>query len=229
MHRLRPERRGGVLALASNSRRPALQGRGEDAAGVVRSDGESGADGHKKICYVLDQTFQTSREFEPYGPAMYDVTKLKTVADCRLVMQRARQQNVPDVYDAVFRRMCQLVGSENDDPGDPLVRDFYETLAAYEQLLTEKNGRTQPAHRTRQKIANKGVYESLVEWTRGKAETDGFRILVEAGLPEYTGEYLVARYAKRFPADVVSLARERLGAHNIALPAVNPDSLDQSS
>jgi hypothetical protein len=149
---------------------------------------------------------------------MYDVAKLKSVAECRLVMQRARQQERPDVYDSVFRRMCQLVGSENDDPGDPLVRDFYETLAAYEQLLTEKNGKTQPAHRTRQKIANKGVYESLVEWTRGKTETEGFKILVRAGLPEYTGEYLVVRYADRFPEDVVSLARERLAAHNIALP-----------
>ncbi len=42
---------------------------------------------------------------------MYDVAKLKTVAECRLVMKRARQQNVPSVYDSVFRRMCQLVGS----------------------------------------------------------------------------------------------------------------------
>jgi hypothetical protein len=149
---------------------------------------------------------------------MYDVSKLKTLADCRTVMQRARDRNLKDVYDAVFRRMCQLVGSANDDPNDPLVKDFYETLAAYEQLLTEKNGKTQPAHRTRQKIANKGVYDSLIEWTRGKTETDGFKLLVEAGLPEYTGEYLVARYADRFPADVVSLAHERLTAHSIPLP-----------
>lgn len=116
--------------------------------------------------------------------------------------------------------MCQLVGSANDDPTDSLVKDFYETLAAYEQLLTERNSRTQLAHRTRQKIANKGVYESLVEWTRGKTETEGFKVLINAGLPEYTGEYLVARYAGRFPADVVALARERLSAHNIMLPQI---------
>jgi hypothetical protein len=69
---------------------------------------------------------------------MYDVTKLKSLAECRTVMQRARDRNLPDVYEAVFRRMCQLVGSENDEPSDPLVKDFYETLAAYEQLLTER-------------------------------------------------------------------------------------------
>ena len=103
---------------------------------------------------------------------MYDVAKLNTLTECRTVMQRARLRNLPDVYEAVFRRMCQLVGSDNDDPNDPLVKDFYETLAAYEQLLTEKNGKTTAAVRTRQKIANKGVYQSLIEWTRGKVETN---------------------------------------------------------
>ena len=149
---------------------------------------------------------------------MYDVTKLKSLPDCRTVMQRARQRNLPDVYEAVFRRMCQLVGSDNDDPNDPLVKDFFETLAAYEQLLTEKHGKTTAAGRTRQKIANKGVYQSLIEWTRGKTETNGFKLLVDAGLPEYTGEYLVVRYADRFPADTAALARDRLTSHKIALP-----------
>lgn len=154
----------------------------------------------------------------PIDTLTYDVANLKSVSGCRTVMERARARNLPEVYNAVFRRMCQLVGSENDDPSDPLVRDFFETLAAYEQLLTEKNGRSQLAHRTRQKISNKGVYQSLIEWTRGKAETEGFKLLVQAGLPEFTGEYLVVRYAERFPEDVVNAARERLTLHGISLP-----------
>jgi hypothetical protein len=149
---------------------------------------------------------------------MYDASKLKTVADCRIVMQRARARDMPKVYEAAFRRMCQLVGDKNENPNDPLIKDFYETLAAYEHLLAEKNGKNQRAHRTRQKIANKGVHQSLIEWARGKTETNGFRLLIEAHLPEYTGEYLVARYADRFPADVVALAKERLISHGIALP-----------
>ena len=148
---------------------------------------------------------------------MYDASKLKTVAECRIVLERARARRLDDVYSAVFRRLCQLVGNENDHPDDPLVRDFYETLAAYEQLLTEKNGRNTPATRTRQKLANKGVHLSLIEWTRGKIETNGFTLLVDAGLPEYTGEYLVARYADRFPPDVVQLAQERLEKHGVQL------------
>jgi hypothetical protein len=149
---------------------------------------------------------------------MYNASKLKTVAECRIVLDRARVQKRDDVYAAVFRRMCQLVGSENDDPDDPLVRDFHETLAAYEQLLTEKNGRNTIATRTRQKLENKGVHLSLVEWTRGKIETNGFTLLIDAGMPEYIGEYLVTRHAARFPLDVVQLARERLVSHDVRLP-----------
>lgn len=148
---------------------------------------------------------------------MYDVSKLKTLADCRTVLLRAREKNLSDIYNAVFRRFCELVGTENDDPADPLVRDFYETLAAYEQLLTEKNGRTTAASRTRQKIDNKGVHQSLIEWTQGRVETNGFKLLVEKGLPEFTGEYLVVRYADRFPKDVVELARKRLTEHGIKI------------
>ena len=166
---------------------------------------------------------------------MYDVRTLRTVSECRTVLDRARARGMGDVYVAVFRRLCELVGNEHDDPDDPLVRDFHETLAAYEQLLTEKNGRNTIATRTRQKIYNKGVYQSLpestmstsqrrngaassIEWTRGKIETNGFTLLLDARLPEYTGEYLVARYGDRFPADVVQLARERLQSHAVQLP-----------
>lgn len=149
---------------------------------------------------------------------MYDVGKLKTVADCRTVMERALQRDMTAVYQAAFRRMCEIAGSEQDDPADPLVRGFHSMLAAYEQLLTEKNGRTTPASRTRQKLRNKGVYQCLIDWTEGTAETDGFKLLIEAGMPELTGEYLVASHPDRFPSHVVALAGERLSRHGVRLP-----------
>lgn len=149
---------------------------------------------------------------------MYDLRSLKTVAECRTVMERAKRTGNDSVYQEVFRRMCAISGHENDDPNDPLVRDFHATLAAYEQLLTEKNGRNQPAGRTRQKIKNKGIVQSLSDWATSTAETPGFRLLVEAGLPDFTGEYVVIRHAGRFPAEVVAKARTRLDAHGIQAP-----------
>ena len=153
---------------------------------------------------------------------MYDVSKLKTQEQCRIVMERAKEGGLDDFYENVFRRYCEIVGAEHDDPDDPLIREFWKTLAAYEQLLTEKNCKTTLATRTRQKIRNKGVYQSLVEWTNKKIETNGFALLVEKGLPEYTAEYLVVKYGDRFPSDVVGLGRKRLEEHGIAPPDRSP-------
>ena len=148
----------------------------------------------------------------------YDVIKLKTVEECRTVIRRAIQRNLLDVRTAVFKRICELQGAANDDPADPMVRDFHETLAAYEQLLSEKNGKLTRASRTRLKIANKGIHQSLLDWTKGKEQTNGFKLLVYVGMLEYTGEYLVLRYASRFPEDVVASARDRLVSNGIAVP-----------
>ena len=71
---------------------------------------------------------------------MYDASKLKTPAECRIVMKRAKERGLDDVYRVVFQRYCALVGGEHSDPSDPLIGDFFQTLGAYEQLLTEKMG-----------------------------------------------------------------------------------------
>ena len=46
---------------------------------------------------------------------MYYISNLKTAAECRTVMQRARERNQSDVYQAVFRHLCELAGAGNDD------------------------------------------------------------------------------------------------------------------
>jgi hypothetical protein len=68
-------------------------------------------------------------------------------------------------------------------------------LAAYEQLLTEKNGRTTIASRTRQKLSRKGVELCLIEWTEKNSETMGFSMLVDAGMRPVLCRFLGRRVA----------------------------------
>jgi hypothetical protein len=96
---------------------------------------------------------------------------------------------------------------------DPLHRDFARTLAAYEELLTQKNGRTTRASRTRQKLSNKGVEQSLQDWALAKQPTEGFMLLMDNNLEDLTGEYLVVKYAERFSAQAVKAAQSRLESH----------------
>ena len=72
--------------------------------------------------------------------------------ELRGLMANAKRLRRDDIWQEAFRRLCALEGL---DQTDPLHRDFYQTLAAYEQLLTEKNHRTTRASRTRQKLKNK--------------------------------------------------------------------------
>lgn len=148
-----------------------------------------------------------------------DASKIVQLADrdaLRNLMENARRLNRDDVYWQAFRRLCSLEGMQYDDP---LERDFYDVLNAYEELLTQKHGRTTKAARTRQKLANKRVEQCLIDWALGPP-TDGFKLLIDNGLPELTAEYLVVKYDKRFPRNAVESARKRLSDHGVSLSDV---------
>ncbi len=122
------------------------------------------------------------------------------------LMENARKLDRDDVYWLAFRQKCSLEGMNLDDP---LERDFYNVLNAYEELLTEKNGRTTKANRTRQKLARKGIEQCLIDWALG-APTEGFKLLIKKGLSELTAEHLVVHYKDRFPPEAVDAAQKRL-------------------
>ena len=139
-----------------------------------------------------------------------DVSKLKTPKEAQNLMDNARRMGREDVYQAAFARKCELESDGQDDPNDPLVRDFWMTVAAYEQLLSEKNERRTAASRTRQKVSKDGILATVQSWARKREPTMGFELLSQAGQWKLTGEYLVLKHAHRFdPADVES-ARDRL-------------------
>ena len=136
--------------------------------------------------------------------------------ELRNLMANAKRMNRDDVWREAFRRLCALDGI---DQTDPLHRDFYETLAAYEQLLTEKNRRTTRASRTRQKLKNKGVVQCLEDWAVSSAPTEGFDLLVKNDMAELTGEYLVLKYPDHFSSKAVAAAKTRLEHSGAELPA----------
>ena len=97
------------------------------------------------------------------------------------------------------RRSGSFARLDGIDQTDPLERDFYQTLAAYEQLLTEKNGRKTSASRTRQKLKNKGVVRCLEDWAEGSTPTEGFDLFIRNRMAELTGEYEFSSILIDFP------------------------------
>ncbi len=147
------------------------------------------------------------------GPAPLKQTMAKPIAgytdpnDLRTLMTNAKRLGRDDIWREAFQRLCSLEGSEQTEP---LHRDFYRTLAAYEHLLSEKNGRATRASRTRLKLKAKGVVQCLEDWATSKAPTEGYELLMAHGMAEMTGERLVLTYPEQFSAEAVAAATARL-------------------
>ena len=135
------------------------------------------------------------------------ISSYTSVADLTKLMANAKRLGEDETYKQAFVRRCELEGV---DYSDPMHRDFYQALAAYELTLEEKHGRKQAAGRTRQKLKNKGVEQCLIDWASSSQETSGFVALAERGLMELTAEHVVLKYADRFDPGVVAAAQRRL-------------------
>jgi hypothetical protein len=125
----------------------------------------------------------------------------------RSLIKNARDRGDSAVADVAFRRLISLVPSEC--PGT-VEHDFWQTIHAFEYLLTEEREKPTRLSRTRQKVARVGVMQTLRDWALSDKETDGFRMLLDRGMPEYTGEAIVLRHSKSFEPEVVGAARQRL-------------------
>ncbi|WP_342736312.1 hypothetical protein [Bradyrhizobium sp. B117] len=152
---------------------------------------------------------------------LYDPNVLKTVPDCRLALERAIQAGEAEFVKPLYVRLAQLGGA---DYSDPLEAAFHSLLTVYEQTL--RRGR---ANRVRIKLKNLGggasaVEKILIGWCRAKRMSSGFERMVEFGLKDRVGEYIVGiDFPARFPSEVVEAARAKLIKYDI----VTADELSQ--
>lgn len=133
----------------------------------------------------------------------------------RTLMQNAKRMGREDIWRQAFDQLCSLEGATQTEPLD---RAFYSTLAAYEQLLTQKNRRATRASRTRLKLKGKGVVACLEDWAKSKEPPESFELLVANGMVEMTGEQLVLTYSDKFTPEAVAGATARLATLTNAPP-----------
>lgn len=147
---------------------------------------------------------------------MINISKLNTVGEVRNMMTNARNHGRDDLYEVAFRRLLDLQAGNHDDP---VCMGFWRVIAAVEELLRQEHGKALKANRSRRKAAQRGEVVCLTDWALSNKETKGFQMLVEAGLGDQTGEYVVAAHPDRFPVEAVSGARQKLQARSVPLPA----------
>lgn len=143
---------------------------------------------------------------------MFDVSIMKTATQARNLMANALKLGRNDVYQAAFRRLGEIEGGNNTDP---VIRAFWSAVAAVEEVLRQKHGKSVKANYTRRKAAKVGEISCLTDWALKKNETEGFQMLLQAGLGDQTGEYVVVNYPDRFPVEAVEAAKKRLLDHGV--------------
>lgn len=144
-----------------------------------------------------------------------DPSKMTDPKRIRILMQNALAKNEDGLARLCMRRIFELGGADETDPVD---KRIWQAVTALEEQHRIKHGRAQAAGHTRRKIKNKGAIVTLSDWALAKDVTPGFTALIESGMAEFTGEYIVLEYADRFDDKVVEAARARLEGFGVALP-----------
>jgi hypothetical protein len=149
---------------------------------------------------------------------------LDLIANCddpeklRSWITNARKAGDNRIADAAFRRLISVLPKEK--PGT-VEHDFWQTIHAFEHVLSEERRKTTRLARTRQKVTRVGEVQTLKDWALSSKSTDGFMMLIERNMPELTGEAIVLRHADQFGADVLAAANQRLiqaGVDTSSLP-----------
>lgn len=141
------------------------------------------------------------------------VAKLKTPEECAVFATNVAERGRSDLALAARKRAVQL-RAERFGAKSEVERECIEAVFAYEEVLSAKAGRRQPASRTWPMIERYGVIEAVERVVKRKADALGYTALVEMGLEELAFEAVVLRHPSAFSAEAVARSRERLGEQN---------------
>lgn len=128
-------------------------------------------------------------------------------------INNAEREGATDVADAARRRYIEVEASTNvDNSSDPLVIDFWKSIAPLEFALTGERGKTIRLSRTRQKITRVGVQKTLSDLTLQSAPSEGYFLLRDRDMLDLSAKAVVLRFSDRFGEEVLQAARARLDA-----------------
>jgi hypothetical protein len=134
-----------------------------------------------------------------------DIAKLKNW------INNAEREGASDVADSARRRLIAVQALKNiDSSSDPLVLDFWKSIAALEFELSVERGKTIRLSRTRQKIGRVGVQKTLADLALQSSPSEGYFLLRDRDMLDLSAEAVVLRFPNEFGEDVLEAARKRL-------------------
>lgn len=137
------------------------------------------------------------------------VKNLKTPEQCEIFARNATERDRPDLADEARIRAVQLraeaYGAQTDAETEAI-----QAIYAYEEVLTQKNGKRTRASRTWPMIKRYGIIEAVERAVNREVAPQGYTALVEMGLEEYAFEAVILRYPDVFSDEAVERSKKRL-------------------
>ena len=136
------------------------------------------------------------------------IIRLRTPEECEQFALNVGN-NFPELAQAARRRSVEL-RAESYGAKSTAEREALQAVCAYEQVLSEKHGKTVRATRTWQMIKRHGIVEAIERVVKRKAETAGYKALVEMGMSDLAFEAVVCRHPSVFSPEALKHSQERL-------------------
>lgn len=137
------------------------------------------------------------------------IGKLKTPEECKNLEDNATRNGRLDLAMDARRRGIELKALKHGATTDA-ERECIEAVYAYERVLSEKKGKNTPASRTWPMLKRWGIVPAVERIVSRKAETSGYKALVDMGLQDFAFEAVVLRYPELFSAEAIAHSKARM-------------------
>ena len=137
------------------------------------------------------------------------VRNLDTPKKCEIFAKNANEHGRPDLALEARQRAVELRAAEHGAQSDA-EKEALQAIYAYEELLSDKNGKRTRASRTWQMIKRHGIIEAMERAVRRDAVTQGYTMLVEMGLEKHAFEAVILRHPEVFSDEAKRISKRRL-------------------
>lgn len=124
----------------------------------------------------------------------------------------------PEHAKAARRRAVELRAAAHG-ANSAVERECLEAIYAYERAESKIRGKKFRASRTWPMLERRGIIPAVEFVVTRRAETTGYRTLIEMGLQDMAFEAVVLRHPLAFSAEAVQASRTRLAQWGISQPS----------
>lgn len=137
------------------------------------------------------------------------VMKLKTPDECEIFARNAIERGRTGLAIDARKRAVQLRAAAYSAVSE-VENECIQAIFAYEEALSDKNGKKTKANRTWQMIKRHGIVAAVERAISRPIDTLGYETLRDLGLDDFTFEAVVLRHPEQFSEKTVEIAKSKV-------------------